>query len=90
MGVVGYEFLHQSLGLKGFAVNRPAQIRPVTRVMTADGLLAVPAHVAPTGTDPLDHVLFALKHEGVNLQLLAQAMQDGATARNRTRRAVPA
>ena len=42
--------------------------------MAADGLLAVPAHVAPTGIDPLDHVLFALKHEGVNIQLLVQAM----------------
>lgn len=74
MSVVGYEFLRQSLGLTGFALTRPAQVRPVTRVMPADGLLAVPAHVAPQADDPLDHVLFALKHEGVNLQLLAQAM----------------
>lgn len=74
MSVVGYELLRLSLGLTGFAVSRPAELRPVTRVMPAEGLLAVPAHVAPAGDDPLDHVLFALKHEGVNLQLLAQAM----------------
>lgn len=74
MSVVGYEFLRQSLRLTGFALTRPAQVRPVTRVMPADGLLAVPAHVAPQADDALDHVLFALKHEGVNLQLLAQAM----------------
>ena len=74
MSVLGYEFLRQSLGLTGFAVDRPAQVRPVTRVLIADGVLAVPPHVAPTGADTLDHVLFALKHEGVNLQLLSQVM----------------
>lgn len=74
MSLVGYAFLHQSLALTGFVVSRAAQVRPVTRVMPADGLLAVPAHVAPQGGDPLDHVLFALKHEGVNLQLLVQAL----------------
>ena len=74
MSLVGYAFLHQFLALTGFAVSRAAQVRPVTRVMPADGLLAVPAHVAPQGGDPLDHVLFALKHEGVNLQLLVQAL----------------
>jgi hypothetical protein len=74
MSVVGYEFLRRSMGLTGFEVSRPAQVRPVTRVMLAEGLLAVPAHVAPEGNEPLDHLLFALKHEGVNLQLLAQAM----------------
>lgn len=74
MSVVGYEFLRQSLGLTGFAPGRPAEVRPVTRIMPADGLLAVPAHVAPQGDDSLEHVLFALKHEGVNLQLLAQAL----------------
>lgn len=74
MSVVGYAFLHRSLGLTGFAVDRPAEVRPVTRVMPAEGVLAVPAHVAPEGNDPLGHVLFALKHEGVNLQLLAQTM----------------
>lgn len=74
MSVVGYAFLHRSLELTAFAPTRPARVRPVSRVMPAEALLAVPAHVAPAGTDPLDHVLFALKHEGINLQLLAQAM----------------
>ncbi|MGN5476198.1 hypothetical protein ACTMU2_01745 [Cupriavidus basilensis] len=43
--------------------------------MPANGLLAIPAHVAPGSDDALDHVLFALKHEGVNLQILAQALR---------------
>lgn len=38
-----------------------------------NGLL-VPAQVANKTQTLLDHVLFALKHEGVNMQVLAQAM----------------
>ena len=36
--------------------------------------LDVPAAVAPASQDVLEHVLFALKHEGVNLQVLAQCL----------------
>lgn len=81
MRIVGYEFLRRTLGLTGFEVSCPAAIRPVTRVMHTEGLLAVPAHVAPDGDDTLDHLLFALKHEGVNLQLLVQAIQTIQPAR---------
>src|SRR5262245_5742237 len=75
MSAVGYEFLRGSLGLSAFAPEVPAEVRPVTKVMPANGLLAIPAHVAPGSDDTLDHVLFALKHEGVNLQILAQALR---------------
>ena len=73
MSYVGYEWLRRSLDLSAFEVERPARVRPVTRVMEAEGLLAVPAHVAPEEGDVLGQVLFALKHEGINLQILAQA-----------------
>lgn len=33
-----------------------------------------PPNVAPAPEDLLDHVLFALKHEGINLSILAQAL----------------
>ena len=39
-----------------------------------DGFLAVPKHVSPATDEPLAHVLFALKHEGTNLQILAEAL----------------
>ncbi len=42
--------------------------------MAEDSFLAVPRHAAPESEAPLPHVLFALKHEGTNLQLLAEAM----------------
>src|SRR3990167_2946871 len=73
MSVVGYEHLRQSLDLPVFPIERPAVVRPITRVQELAGELAVPAHVAPQGGDVVDHLLFALKHEGTNLQLIAAA-----------------
>lgn len=74
MTAIGYEFLRESLQLGAYRPARPAHIRPVTRVEASGNILAVPRHVAPIGTDPLPHVLFALKHEGTNLQVLAEAL----------------
>ena len=74
MPSIGYEFLHESLTLTAFPPIRPARIMPVTRIALANGVLAVPKHVAPQNLDPLSHVLFALKHEGCNLQILAEAL----------------
>jgi hypothetical protein len=74
MNPIGYDFLRQTLGLHAFELTRPALVKPVTRVETTPTFLAVPAHVAPESTHPLDHILFALKHEGVNLQVLAEAL----------------
>ena len=74
MAAVGYQFLHESLRLGVFAPERPALVKPVTRVESADGLLAIPRNVAPASDDPVEHVLFALKHEGVELQILAEAL----------------
>lgn len=74
MGSVGYEFLRESLGLRTFTPLRPAYIGPTTRVQLVGTALAIPRHVAPQTTDPLPHVLFALKHEGTNLQILAETL----------------
>lgn len=74
MSAVGYEFLRQTLHLSAFAPERPALVKPVTRVEPADTFLAIPRHVAPDTADPLQHVLFALKHEGTDLQILAEAL----------------
>lgn len=74
MAAVGYEFLRETLELSSFGLKRPALIKPVTRMEPADTFLAVPKHVAPDSADPVEHVLFALKHEGVNLQILAEAL----------------
>lgn len=84
MSYVGYEWLRRHLSLSAFEIERPARVRPVTRIMPAEGLLAVPAHVAPTEGDVLEQMLFALKHEGTHLQVLAQAMPHVPVDRLRT------
>lgn len=74
MAAIGYEHLRRTLGLHAFAPARPARVGPVTYLERRDGELMVPAGVAPAADTPLDHILFALKHEGTNLQILAEAM----------------
>ena len=71
---IGYEFLRDTAAPKAFAVRRPARVRPVARVTPMDEMLAIPASVAPAGESLLEHILFALKHEGTNLQILAKAL----------------
>jgi hypothetical protein len=73
MAALGYEFVRASLGLQVFPVERPAAVRPVTRIENRNDELAVPASVAPAGDDIVEHLLFALKHEGTNLQVIAAA-----------------
>lgn len=71
---IGYEFLAEVLQTGAFPVERPARIGPVTRITRQDSALLVPAAVAP-GHDPLQHLLFALKHEGMNLQASISALK---------------
>lgn len=72
--VVGYEYLRRTWAAGTFPVSRPAVLRPVTRLLSSAEVLAVPSSVAPLTEDPLAHVLFALKHEGTNLAILAEVL----------------
>lgn len=74
MGAIGYEFLRQSLRLTAFAPSKPAMLMPVTRVEPMPTCLAIPRQVAPARESPVDHLLFALKHEGTDMQILAEAL----------------
>ena len=71
---VGYEYLRERLALSAFPQIPPAIIKPVSRIDRNEAFLAVPAAAAPAADDLLGHVLFALKHEGTNLQVLAEAI----------------
>ena len=72
MSSLGYQREIERLGLRVMPLDRPAAIRSVTRIEELSDVLAVPANLAPRDTT-LDHLLFALKHEGTNLQVLAVA-----------------
>lgn len=76
MEVIGYEFLRNRFNLPVFPVTAPASIRPTNRVrfLENDGL-QVPRSVAPKTDDPVDHLLFALRYEAINLQILSEVMQ---------------
>lgn len=73
--LLGYQWLKQHFSLEFFPLSRVAKVAPVSRVtQTADSFL-IPAHVAPKTDTPLEHLLFALKHEGVDLALLCQVLK---------------
>lgn len=74
MSYVGYEWIRQQLKLQVFPIRRPARVGPVSRLAVEDNALRVPAAVAPQGDSLLAHLLFAVKHEGINLQVLAQCL----------------
>lgn len=74
MSAVGYQFLCERLRLSAIQVRSPARVAPVSRLTRVPGALMVPANVAPERDSVIEHMLFGLKHEGVNLQILAQAL----------------
>ena len=74
VALVGYEFLREQLHLSAFPCSRPARIAKVAKVVPSEDYLDVPATVAPSSEQALAHILFALKHEGINLQILAQSL----------------
>jgi hypothetical protein len=72
MEYVGYRRVQDQLRLAVLPVERPAVVGPVTRVEPRETSLAIPRALSPVDT-PINHLLFALKHEGTNLALLASA-----------------
>jgi hypothetical protein len=89
METVGYEHVRSALGLLLPDVRRAARVMPVTRLIETPQVIQVPRSVAPSSDDPLDHILFALKHEGTNLPVLSEAMAaiDAEALRTELRRA---
>lgn len=74
MPLVGYAHLHDALKLKVIAPTRVAVVKPVTRISMIGDCLAVPQSVAPATDSILEHIFFALKHEGINLGILAAVL----------------
>lgn len=74
MNAIGYDFLRSNLELSALPLRRPARIMPVTRVERLSDRIAIPEALGLGTDDIMDHVLFALKHEGTNLTILAQAL----------------
>lgn len=73
--LIGYEFLKDLLCTSAFPLTRPARVSAVTKVTATAEALAVPGSVAPATETPLEHLLFALKHEGLHLQAAVLALK---------------
>lgn len=75
MTEVGYAWIQRAVDAPDFLGPRRARLAPVSRIeRQADGSVLVPNKLAPQPT-LLQQALFALKHEGVNLGLLACALR---------------
>lgn len=75
MNLVGYAYLVQTMQLAAIPLKRSAVVKPVKRVTLIGDMLSVPPSVAPAEGAMLEHIQFALKHEGINLTVLAQALR---------------
>jgi Fic family protein len=75
-GPVGYAWIRDHLGLPSFLGPREASIANVNSIeRSPEGSLRIPRTLVPEAT-LLAHILFALKHEDVNLHLLALALRE--------------
>jgi Fic family protein len=75
MSEVGYAWIQHAVGAPDFLGNQRARLAPVNRIEHLDdGTILVPRKLAPDGT-LLHQAFFALKHEGVRLDLLVIALR---------------
>lgn len=81
----GYSYVRATLELDTFEPEVTAKVsRSVDRLTCKDGKLLAPVEMAPKTDAPVEHLLFALKHENINLAILAAALKtiDAAAVRS--------
>jgi hypothetical protein len=75
MSDIGYAWIQNAVGAPDFLGKQRARLAPVNRIeRLEDGALLVPHKLAPEPS-LLQQALFALKHEGVRLDLLVSALK---------------
>lgn len=73
---VGYAYLKDKLQLGVFDPKITAEVSSsVNSLIRKDALLLVPIRYQLSPEDLVGHVLFALIHEGINLQILSEALR---------------
>ncbi len=71
----GYRYLVNKFGLKAFEPEIGVRTDSAcNRRMETGAMIIMPPSSAPKTQAPLDHILFALKTEGIDLQVLSQAL----------------
>ncbi len=73
---IGYAFLKSQLQLPVLEPKVVAELNTsVTSIIRKGDLLLVPTRYRLASDDLVGHILFALKHEGINLQILSEALR---------------
>lgn len=75
MQSLGYSEVKHRLDLIGFNFPRPAVVANVVRVTNTDKEILIPKSVVPKEDTVISHILFAIKYQGIDLALLAQALR---------------
>ena len=71
----GYAYLAEKFDIRCLSLAERAEGAPaVNKLVRLPGQLLVPSRMVPDPEDVWGHLVFALKHEGVNLELLAQIL----------------
>lgn len=71
--LAGYAYLVENTLIKAMEPKVQAEVKQVSKIDLIGDVLAIPRGIMP-GDTVLEHILFALKHEGTNLQILSQAL----------------
>jgi hypothetical protein len=78
MAVAGYQHLIDRFSLNCIAPAVPAQVQPVTKIVRTDDSFLVPFHVAPeAAATPLEHLLFAIRYEGIDMAVVDALAHQG-------------
>lgn len=73
---VGYAHLRERLSTGAFEPSQPAKVYPVQKFVRLSDCVQVPEHAAPASdASALEHLLFALKHEELDLQAAILALK---------------
>lgn len=71
----GYEYLIELFDLKVSGVTRPCSVdSKLTAASRQENSLSIPLSMVVQSTKPVDHVVFALKNQGVQLEILQAIM----------------
>lgn len=69
----GYSFLRDTFRTTALSLSNEAVVNSgVNKLVRADSQLFVPPRMAPDKNDLMAQLVFALKHEGINLEILSQ------------------
>jgi hypothetical protein len=88
----GYQHLIWTHSLPVPAPRLPAEVRPVTKIVRSDDTFLVPQHVMRSESrqqpSSMDHLLWAIRYEGVNLAVIDALARAGILTAGQVRAAV--